>query len=219
MAGCGFDADVVHRCISAARRPASLIGPMPGRSSKRSEVTDIRICVYIANTDTPEPAAPTTKMVARWAFVINLPCYAGGLNLAHEAVAYRRTVERQHASQRLAVVRTVVSAARRSRAHAHAIADYRTGTVTRVRIESQRARALSARRRSRRHVAVGNRRAAGAHHAVASRRVTWAVRPRRCPPRPGKIGRRHCMPQQSRHHRALSLRAGAAACWSSPARA
>ncbi|MEX2111883.1 MAG: diacylglycerol kinase family protein [Pirellulales bacterium] len=135
MVGCGFDADVVHRMHQ--RRTAAGVTywtyARPILEAIRSYRYP-RLRVY-CERETPT-GRTTTKMVARWAFVINLPCYAGGLNLAPEAIATDgvlnvSTLRNGSIWYGLWYIGHVLSGRTAS------IADYRTATVTRVRIESR----------------------------------------------------------------------------------
>jgi YegS/Rv2252/BmrU family lipid kinase len=79
MAGCGFDADVVHR-MHRRRRTGhisywSWAQPIL-ESIRRYPFHDLR--VYCDSADRPVHSA-------RWAFVVNLPVYAAGLNVAPAA--------------------------------------------------------------------------------------------------------------------------------------
>ncbi len=135
MVGCGFDADVVHRMHQ--RRTAAGVTywtyARPILEAIRSYRYP-RLRVY-CETETPGGAVQA-KMVGRWAFVINLPCYAGGLNLAPEAIATDgllnvSTLRNGSLWYGLWYIGHVLTGRTRS------IADYRTATVTRVRIESR----------------------------------------------------------------------------------
>jgi diacylglycerol kinase family enzyme len=80
MAGCGFDADVVHRLHR--RRQAGHISYWSWarpilESIRRYRFHDLR--VYCDSADEPVHSA-------RWAFVVNLPVYAAGLRVAPAAV-------------------------------------------------------------------------------------------------------------------------------------
>jgi diacylglycerol kinase family enzyme len=84
MAGCGFDADVVYRLHR--KRNGKYInywtwaGPIL-ESIRRYRFPELRVyCDRPPHT----PAEPTA--LARWAFVVNLPLYAAGLNVAPLAV-------------------------------------------------------------------------------------------------------------------------------------
>jgi diacylglycerol kinase family enzyme len=114
MAGCGFDADVVRR---VHRRRGSGITywhyARPIIESIRSyRYPDLRVyCERDGKRESEQAIA------ARWAFVFNLPCYAGGLQLAPEAVGDDGLLVRR----------------------ARSIGDYHTAMATRVRIESDEA--------------------------------------------------------------------------------
>ena len=82
MVGCGFDTDVVGRLHGARQghiTPWSYAKPI--LSAMRSyEYPPLR--VYCD----PTPGDNRPPVVASWAFVFNLPCYAGGLQFAPQAV-------------------------------------------------------------------------------------------------------------------------------------
>ena len=85
MVGCGFDADVVQRLHR--RREGGHISywtwARPILDSLRSyKYPALRVCFEA------EPGQDVEAHVspARWAFMVNLPCYAGGLEVAPEAV-------------------------------------------------------------------------------------------------------------------------------------
>jgi diacylglycerol kinase (ATP) len=83
MVGCGFDAEVVDRMHRMRRgRPITtwsyarpILGAIGSYRYPRLRV--------IAERD---DGTPPTELTARWAFITNLPDYAGGLRLAPEAV-------------------------------------------------------------------------------------------------------------------------------------
>jgi diacylglycerol kinase family enzyme len=84
MAGCGFDADVVHR-LHGKREGGHIsywtwAGPILD-SIRRYPFHDLRVYCDVA---AGAPAEPTHS--ARWAFVVNLPLYAAGLRVAPRAV-------------------------------------------------------------------------------------------------------------------------------------
>src|SRR5262249_52124214 len=85
MVGCGFDADVVERLHTQRR------GHISFWSYARPIIDSIRAYEFPELRVSCEPAAdgpenhPTT-VDARWAFVVNLPCYAAGLTMAPNAV-------------------------------------------------------------------------------------------------------------------------------------
>lgn len=84
MAGCGFDADVVHR-LHRKRRGRRIsywtyAGPML-ESIRRYRFPKLRV---YCEAPAGETAAPVQS--ARWAFVANLPVYASGLIVAPDAV-------------------------------------------------------------------------------------------------------------------------------------
>lgn len=84
MASCGFDADVVHR-LHRRRRGGHISYWTWARpileSIRRYRFPDLRV---YCDTAVDSPAEPTHS--ARWAFVVNLPVYAGGLRVAPEAL-------------------------------------------------------------------------------------------------------------------------------------
>jgi len=98
MAGCGFDADVVHRVHSRRR------GHIHNRDYLKPILEAIRnyeypeLRVYWDEVESPSEAPPTIESpaetpptrespaeVVRWLFAFNLPCYAGGLRPAPQA--------------------------------------------------------------------------------------------------------------------------------------
>ncbi|MBI3838445.1 MAG: hypothetical protein HY288_10995 [Planctomycetia bacterium] len=85
MVGCGFDADVVTRLHSKrrGRHISYWTYAKPIMESIRSyQYPDLRVsCDW-----TPAGESPAAPLSARWAFVVNLPCYAAGLQLAPGAV-------------------------------------------------------------------------------------------------------------------------------------
>jgi diacylglycerol kinase family enzyme len=85
MAGCGFDADVVHRLhrLRIGRHISYWTWARPLWESVRGyRFPDLRV---YCDTAVQSPSEPTHS--ARWAFVVNMPVYAGGLRIAPEAVA------------------------------------------------------------------------------------------------------------------------------------
>jgi YegS/Rv2252/BmrU family lipid kinase len=84
MAGCGFDAEVVRRLHESRRghiRHLSYVKPILA-SIRSYEYPELRI--YSSLADGAMPTQPS--LCARWAFVVNLPCYAGGLTTVPAAV-------------------------------------------------------------------------------------------------------------------------------------
>jgi len=88
MIGCGFDAEVVARvhALRDARRGGHLsywsyIKPIL-QSIRSYKYPEIRIC---GDEDGAGPAGHAPPIVARWAFVFNLPRYGWGLRLAPES--------------------------------------------------------------------------------------------------------------------------------------
>lgn len=84
MVGCGFDADVVRRLHSQRDGHINHFSyAKPILDSIRSyDYPELRIyCRDLSMTEFPA----TPNIVARWAFVVNLPRYAGGLRLAPQA--------------------------------------------------------------------------------------------------------------------------------------
>jgi diacylglycerol kinase family enzyme len=79
MAGCGFDADVVrrlHEVRSGNIHHLSYAKPILD-SIRNYDYPELRIRYALAGTD-----ELSELITARWAFVVNLPRYAGGLNFA-----------------------------------------------------------------------------------------------------------------------------------------
>lgn len=83
MAGCGFDAEVVERLHRGRRGHISYWSyAKPILESVRNyQYPDLRIVSDDALAD-----GSSVARSARWAFVVNLPCYAAGLQLAPQAV-------------------------------------------------------------------------------------------------------------------------------------
>jgi YegS/Rv2252/BmrU family lipid kinase len=84
MAGCGFDADVVHR-LHAQRtgniHHLSYAKPILD-SIRNYQYPELRVRYAPAESCESEL---TGEIAARWVFVVNLPRYAGGLNFAPQA--------------------------------------------------------------------------------------------------------------------------------------
>jgi diacylglycerol kinase (ATP) len=81
MAGCGFDADVVRRLHDGRQgniHHLSYIKPILD-SIRNYEYPELRIR-YAPEAQVEDDL--TEEITARWAFVVNVPRYAGGLNLA-----------------------------------------------------------------------------------------------------------------------------------------
>jgi diacylglycerol kinase family enzyme len=79
MAGCGFDADVVrrlHEVRSGNIHHLSYAKPILD-SIRNYDYPELRIAYAPAESD-----ELSEQLTARWAFVVNLPRYAGGLNFA-----------------------------------------------------------------------------------------------------------------------------------------
>lgn len=97
MAGCGFDAEVVqrlHRQRSGANITTwSYAGPI-WQAVRSYGYPTLRIHCRVDPIDGDQPAGPAgdaepawqAPILARWAFVVNLPRYAGGLKIAPHAV-------------------------------------------------------------------------------------------------------------------------------------
>jgi diacylglycerol kinase (ATP) len=85
MAGCGFDADVVRR-LHAEREgnihQLSYAKPILD-SIRKYDYPELR--VYWADAEASGEGELTNEIRARWAFVINVPRYAGGLRFAPDA--------------------------------------------------------------------------------------------------------------------------------------
>lgn len=97
MVGCGFDADVVHRTHGRRQghiRRWTYVKPIL-ESIRSYQYHKLRIyCDSLNQTPLDQPSdsgtdrpATDKPIVARWAFVINLPCYAGGLKFVPSATA------------------------------------------------------------------------------------------------------------------------------------
>lgn len=134
MVGCGFDADVVKR-VHERRTPAGITYwtyARPILEAIRSyRYPDLR--VYCERAE--EGRTATELIVARWVFVTNLPCYAGGLQMAPEAIGDDGLLDVStfkngslwHGLRYLGYVRFGRPSATR---------DHQAATVTRVRVES-----------------------------------------------------------------------------------
>ena len=95
MAGCGFDADVVH-CLHLHRTghvtSASYFNPIM-ESIRHYDYPELRVywseggVAQTGATSVPEPGLPpeTVSDGVRWLFAFNLPCYGAGLQIAPEA--------------------------------------------------------------------------------------------------------------------------------------
>lgn len=134
MAGCGFDAEVVERLHK--RRDG---GHISYWTYARPIVEALRhyrypnLRVFCESSQSSE-LAPVT-LTARWAFVVNVPCYAGGLQFALNAVGTDGmlnvcTFENGSLWHALKYLGYVVL-----RQHP-TLSDFRTESVVRVRIEA-----------------------------------------------------------------------------------
>ena len=86
MTGCGFDAEVVDRLHRkrTGRHISYWTYARPILEAIRSyEYPQLNVHCELAPGNGPSSA----EFVARWAFAVNLPCYAGGLQVAPRAVA------------------------------------------------------------------------------------------------------------------------------------
>jgi diacylglycerol kinase (ATP) len=92
MLSCGFDAEVVRR-VHARRKTGAWGGHIGYLSYVKPILASIRtygypeIRVYCNPPWGPSAGEDESPLVARWAFVFNLPCYGWGLPLAPEASA------------------------------------------------------------------------------------------------------------------------------------
>jgi diacylglycerol kinase (ATP) len=95
MVGCGFDAHVVRQVHLARRghiRHATYVKPIL-QSIRRYQYPQMRVAweppAVVANACGPRDAERTSALAAtwqaRWVFVVNIPRYAGGLQLLPEA--------------------------------------------------------------------------------------------------------------------------------------
>ena len=85
MAGCGFDAEVVHRLHRSRQghiHHLSYAKPILD-AIRKYDYPELR--VYYAPADAPDGGELNCELAARWVFVVNLPRYAGGLNFAPQA--------------------------------------------------------------------------------------------------------------------------------------
>lgn len=81
MAGCGFDAEVVRRLHTERKgniHHLSYVKPIV-EAIRTYEYPELRVQYVPADADGDEL---TEELAARWVFVVNIPRYAGGLNLA-----------------------------------------------------------------------------------------------------------------------------------------
>jgi diacylglycerol kinase family enzyme len=134
MAGCGFDADVVERLHRRrdGRNITYWTWAKPIWESVRSYAyPDLRVTCELASGD--ELTAFDYR--ARWVFAVNLPCYAGGLEVAPEATGTdgllnMATFGNGSFWHALRYVGLVALGWHRN------LSDYRAALVTRVHIES-----------------------------------------------------------------------------------
>jgi diacylglycerol kinase (ATP) len=138
MAGCGFDADVVHRMHKGrvGRRISqwSYVGPIL-EAIRSYEYPLLHVDCQLGSESAATNESATLKLSARWAFVVNLPYYAGGLRLSPRAVGDDGLLDVStfgngslwHGLRYVAYVLL--------RRH-HWLADYKNTRVRRVRIES-----------------------------------------------------------------------------------
>lgn len=81
MAGCGFDAEVVRRLHIERKgniHHLSYVKPIV-EAIRTYEYPELRVRYALAEGDNDEL---TEELTARWVFVVNVPRYAGGLNIA-----------------------------------------------------------------------------------------------------------------------------------------
>ena len=106
MVGCGFDAGSRASHARAADRPISVTSLTQNQSSipyVNYQYPLLRLYCHESG-GVGEPR----EIQARWAFVVNLPRYAGGLKVAPEADGDRRSAGRVHVAGRLFLARFVV---------------------------------------------------------------------------------------------------------------
>lgn len=83
MAGCGFDAEVVRRLHTERKgniHHLSYLKPIV-EAIRTYEYPELRVRYALAESDR-QTNELTEELTARWVFVVNVPRYAGGLNLA-----------------------------------------------------------------------------------------------------------------------------------------
>lgn len=88
MAGCGFDADVVRRLHTERTghiRHLSYAKPI-WDSIHNYRYPELRVHCEIPASESH--AARSMSITARWAFIVNLPRYAGGLQIAPQATGH-----------------------------------------------------------------------------------------------------------------------------------
>jgi diacylglycerol kinase family enzyme len=134
MAGCGFDAEVVGR-LHRKRNGRAISYWSYARPIIETicsyEYPELR--VYCQGPAGGEPS----EFAARWAFAVNLPCYAGGLRLAPRAVGTDGLLD-VSMFRGGSIWHTLRYVSFVMFGRQHVLSDYRLSRATRVRIESDK---------------------------------------------------------------------------------
>jgi diacylglycerol kinase family enzyme len=85
MAGCGFDADVVQRLHR--RRRGGHISYWTWAQPILQSIRSYKYPTVRVTSQPSDTAEPEVVQAAHWAFVVNMPVYAAGLNVAPQASA------------------------------------------------------------------------------------------------------------------------------------
>ncbi|MDX1962580.1 MAG: diacylglycerol kinase family protein [Pirellulales bacterium] len=88
MFSCGLDADVVHRLHAVRKGPISHLSYIPPlwEALQKYNYPEFGIRWDFSGSREAEKSQTTSALQARWAFISNLPCYAGQLRVAPLAV-------------------------------------------------------------------------------------------------------------------------------------